>query len=615
MCGIAGSIAFQERAAALNLDLIQHRGPDGRGEWTSPDSKVWLGHTRLAILDLTPCGAQPMRDDATGNVIVFNGEIYNHLQLRKDLETLGGVNFRGTSDTETLLHAYRIWGRDILPRLEGMFAFAIYEGASKSVFLARDRFGIKPLYIRKAHPYTGLSFCSELRPLIKDSPPPVTKESLAAYLHWGSCPHDRLLFSEIEELPAGSSLTIPLVSPHNTLPKPIVYWPPRRQPSSSSSSSAPTLDRQTVVKKVRALLEDSVSKHLLSDVPVACFLSGGIDSSILVALASRLKPDQKPATFSVGFSESESEFDESVYAAKIARQYNTDHHHIVVGDEEKLSLAQEAIAAMDLPSYDAINTYIVSKKVAEAGYKVVLSGLGADELFGGYPVFRDFWKVRATASIPRVLAKLAARTGRGVHLFTDVPVEKTGETLSRWVRRVWHGQHLAEAGLVPPPIQPTDGPPTCDAIGELSWGEISHYMRDVLLRDCDAMSMAHSLELRVPFLHNPLIDYVLPLPAAIKFDTRRPKSLLLDAASDLIPEEIWNRPKMGFTLPMREWMMGPMRDFCETSIASLGNIPIVRTQPIIKTWEKFKQGKGHWATVWSAVVVGNYLMHQNTRIS
>jgi len=608
MCGIAGTIAFQEPAARLNISLIGHRGPDASGEWISPDSRVWFGHTRLAILDLTPNGAQPMHDATTGNVITFNGEIYNHLEIRRELAEIGNVTFHGTSDTETLLHAYRIWGRDILPRLEGMFAFAIYEAGSKSVFLARDRFGIKPLYIRRNTQAGGLNFCSEVRPLLVGQSQTVTKESLAAYLHWGSCPHDRLLFSEIEELPAGSSIRIPIHPLEHASAKPKVYWPPQKTTISFARQIPAGVERPEAVKKVRALLEDSVHKHLLSDVPVACFLSGGIDSSIVVALASRLAPKNKLATFSVGFTESK--FDESVFAQTIADQYKTDHHHIQLADEEKLALAQEAIAAMDLPSYDAINTYIVSKKVAQAGYKVVLSGLGADELFGGYPIFRDYFRIRAFAAIPKPFRNLAASLGRGVHLFSDVPADKTGETISRWSRRRWHGGLLAAVGLDSPRIQPSDGPVIADAMGELSWGEMTFYMRDVLLRDSDAMSMAHSLEMRVPFLDNDLVDYVLPLPAKIKFDTRRPKSLLLDAAADLIPDKIWNRPKMGFVLPMREWMMGPMREFCEKGIASLGTLPHIHHAGVLSVWEKFLSGRGTWEIIWTAVVLGNYLAEQ-----
>ena len=605
MCGIAGTISLNGWATALDLAMIRHRGPDSDGEWRSPDGRIWFGHTRLAILDLSPSGDQPMVDETTGNVIVFNGEIYNHLTLRKELEKIGGVRFRGTSDTETLLKGFGVWGRDILPQLEGMFAFAIYEAQSRSVFLARDRFGIKPLYLRKNGPFSQLSFCSEVRPLIANSCPQISKESLAAYLHWGSCPHETLLFPGIEELPAGSSMRISAISDSTSAKRPMVFWPPSRQSRATTSQSRPPPDRPTAIKKVRELLEDSVRKHLLSDVPVACFLSGGIDSSILVALACRTNPDHKPSTFSVGFTESG--FDESIFAKKIAQKYGTDHHHIQVGAEEKLALAQEAIRAMDLPSYDAINTYIVSKKVAGAAFKVAISGLGADEVFGGYPIFRDFWRVRAIASIPKPLRELAKLAGRAHQLLTDIPAEKSGETLSRWWRRCWHASMLKGVGLPVPPNVPTNSPPLPDVMGEVTWGEISHYMRDLLLRDSDVMSMSHSLEIRVPFLDNKLVDYLISLPAGLKFEASRPKSLLLDAAEDLIPREIWDRPKMGFSLPMKEWMLGPLRGYCEQGIENLTCIPAVDPGFIKKVWGDFERGRGQWTPVWSAVVLGNYL--------
>ena len=611
MCGIAGTISLEDRATALDLAMIRHRGPDSDGEWRSPDGHVWFGHTRLAILDLSPGGAQPMLDEATGNVIVFNGEIYNHLALRKELQQIAELRFQGTSDTETLLKGFGIWGRDILPRLEGMFAFAIYVAQSRSVFLARDRFGIKPLYLKKGNPSDGIQFCSEVRPLIANACPSLTKETLAAYLHCGACPHETLLFPEIEELPAGSWSRIHAAADGVIATRPVVFWPSSKTSRSSGSIASAALssaNRPMVVRKVRQLLEDSVQKHLLSDVPVACFLSGGIDSSILVALASRLSPDHKPSTFSVGFAESG--FDESVFAKLISQRYETDHHHIQLGEDEKLSLATEAIGAMDLPSYDAINTYIVSKKVAETGLKVAISGLGADEIFGGYPIFRDYWRVRAIASIPAPVRDLLKLSGRGLHLLTDIPFQKNGETLSRWWRRSWHGSLLESVGLSSPPNDPTPSPLVADAMGELTWGEVSHYMRDVLLRDSDAMSMAHSLEIRVPFLDNQLVDYLISLPAGVKFEPSRPKSLLLDATEDLIPREIWDRPKMGFSLPMEHWMKGPLKNYVREGLDLTVEEQLFERDALEKVVKMFEAGNCHWSLLWQVVILGHYLKNR-----
>lgn len=547
-----------------------------------------------------------MIDEENGNVIVFNGEIYNHNEIRERLKKTGVASFSGGSDTETLLKAYRIWGTDIVRHLEGMFAIAIYEAKSHSIVLIRDRFGIKPLYLKFTR--DGFSFSSEARTLLAGESLLMSGKSLASYLHWGVCSHESLLFESIQEFPTGSWQKIALDGSGFPGTKPVSYWPPPKRIGVAGAHKIP-ISRGEALATTRALLENSVSKHLMSDVPVACFLSGGIDSSVLVALTSKLlnknNPGGKPATFSVGFSETG--FDESVFARQVAQMYGTDHHHIQLNEEEKLRLVEEAVEVMDLPSYDAINTYIVSKKVAEAGYKVVLSGLGADEVFGGYPIFRDYWRVMLFASLPRVVRNLASLTGRGLRMLCDVPEEKNGETLSRWIRRCWTGPMLSNAGLEAPVIRSTHSPVVPDAMGELSWGEVSCYIRDVLLRDADAMSMAHSLEIRVPFLDNKLVDFLFQLPASLKFDPLRPKSLLLDAMLDLLPEQIWNRPKMGFSLPMKEWMCGPLESYCREGIESLKATQLMKEESLDEAWKDFIDDRVPWNAIWAIVVLGKYL--------
>jgi asparagine synthase (glutamine-hydrolysing) len=319
MCGIAGTFSFRNDAQRLDLDLIQHRGPDSRGEWISPDRRVWLGMTRLAILDLSPTGNQPMIDPINGNVIVHNGEIYNHLDLRAELERLG-ARFAGTSDTETLLAAYRLWGDAMLPRLKGMFAFAIYDNADRSIFLTRDRFGIKPLYYLSGP--TEFIFASEVRGIVLRERLRPTRESVVAYLQWGSCPHSSLLFPELNEFPVGSHMRVR----HDGAGAAVSFWPPARFKNIHKSC-----DRPALVRRTRELLEKSVREHILSDVPVACFLSGGIDSSVITALAAR-ELKRELHTFSVGFDQVS--HDESDYARRIADQYGTDHTEIRLSVEE-----------------------------------------------------------------------------------------------------------------------------------------------------------------------------------------------------------------------------------------------------------------------------------------
>ena len=596
MCGIVGYLGKAGDLGSLSgaLEKLRPRGPDATGEWTSPDSRVSLGHTRLAIIDLSETGAQPMRDDTTGNVIVFNGEIYNHLELRQELEQLG-VMFRGHSDTETLLHGYGVWGTALFPRLRGMFAFAIYNARSREVVLCRDRLGIKPLYLATTE-RGAIVFASEVRALLPWVGARVSTAGLATYLQRGSCPHEELLFEKIEEFPSGCWAAVQSGRPV----RPSRYWPTGVVADldvDHNHSDAP--------REVRRLLEDAVSSHLLADIPVASFLSGGIDSSIITAIAARQMGGRKLSTFSVGFAEAA--FDESKFAQQMADFYGTDHHHITFSDAEKLQFVSRAVNAMDLPSIDAINTYIVSDYVARNGFKVVLSGLGADEVFGGYPVFRDYSLVRTVAGTPRWLRSLITATGKARHLLDDVPREKDGEMLSMWWRRTWPGRKLRNIGFEAPHFAREPAPPLRDAMAELSWGEISHYMRDTLLRDSDAMSMAHSLEVRVPFLDTPLVTRVLAYPARAKFNHQRPKDLLLRATQDLIPEEIWNRPKMGFTLPMRAWMFGPLRDYCRDGLQILTSDSLLSTANADQVWSDFERNTLHWPAVWSLVVLGHYL--------
>ena len=344
---------------------------------------------------------------------------------------------------------------------------------------------------------------------------------------------------------------------------------------------------------------------MLSDVPVACFLSGGMDSSILASMAARATPTGKLTTFSVGFAESS--YDESLYAEEVAQHIGTTHHHIELFEGEKLEMVKSAVQAMDLPSIDGINTYLVSREASRGGFKVVLSGLGADEIFGGYPIFRDFSWIRMLSAIP----KWARRTGTlfrpGFQLLTDIPQEKTGQALAWWWRRVWTGYDLQKLGMDVPLFESEISPPLRDSMAEISWGEISCYLRDMLLRDSDCMSMAHSLELRVPFLDAPLVEEVLALPSALKFNSRFPKSLLLNATKDLLPERSWNRPKMGFSFPMESWMRRPLRDFCRQGLELAQGHLALNLRQTESIWQKWENKKFIWPKLWALVVLGHYL--------
>ncbi|MGH8164003.1 MAG: asparagine synthase (glutamine-hydrolyzing), partial [Rhodanobacteraceae bacterium] len=469
----------------------------------------------------------PMIDPATGNVLVVNGEIYNHRTLRAEMP---GVAWRGTSDTETLLHAYARWGREVVRRVKGMFAFVIYDRAREDFFVARDRLGIKPLYYTLDE--AGIRIASETRVIESDSSA-ITPATIAAYLQWGACPEEKLLFSNLEAVPAGHAMIIG----NDGAREQWRYWPAAKS-FSSSPESAP--------QRIRALLEQAVEEHLLSDVPVASFLSGGIDSSIITALAAQ-KLERKLQTFSVGFELAE--FDESAIANEVAQRYGATHRRLQLSEEEVLQSVTAAVAHLDLPSVDAINTYIVAQAVAREGVKVALSGLGGDELFGGYPSFRDVPRLQLLVKLPRFLRKAI-----GGERLADLPNDSDAGALAQWRRRFFTNAMLRRAGLPNESMSLDRSVALPDDFARISWAELTGYMRRMLLRDSDQMSMAVSLELRVPFLDHELVEYSLGLPAAEKRRYPGVKGLLVEACRDLLPPAVYQRPKRGFALPMQKWM-------------------------------------------------------------
>ncbi|HEV2804037.1 MAG TPA: asparagine synthase (glutamine-hydrolyzing) [Chthoniobacterales bacterium] len=585
MCGIAVHFNSLGRATPLDLELIRHRGPDSRGEWRSPDGRRWLGNTRLAIVDLSPTGAQPMTDPATGNVIATNGEIYNHLALREKLGP--NVNWFGTSDTETLLMGYARWGRAVVDHLKGMFAFAIYDAGRNELFLARDRLGIKPLYYT-VDPH-GLRAASEVR-VLAPATAAIEPEAISAYLQWGASPEGQLIYSGIQALPAGHAMTVSQDGEIKTWR----YWPTRKTFA---------LFPDNVVGRVRGLIDNAVEEHLLSDVPVASFLSGGIDSSVITALAAQ-KLQNKLQTYSVGFDLAE--FDETAIAQEIAVRYHTDHHRIQLSEEEVIESVTEAVAKLDLPSVDAINTYIVSRAVARHGVKVALSGLGGDELFGGYPSFRDVPRLQLVATLPSFLRRLVAVAGNLGERLADLPETGDAGELAHWRRRFFTDKSIRRAGL-PMAAEPREIPvPLPDDFAEISWAELTGYMRRMLLRDADQMSMAVSLEMRVPFLDHQLVEYVLGLPAAAKKKFRGVKGLLVEACRDLLPPSVYDRPKAGFVLPMKHWMRGALASFVEDGLHETVARQLLPESFVNELREAFRSDRLHWTRLWSVVVLGHY---------
>ncbi len=588
MCGVVGTFVTKGSAQALPLGSIRHRGPDGQGEFRSSNQACWLGHTRLAILDLSPAGNQPMTDRTGRYTIVYNGEIYNHLDVRSEL---GTQTWRGQSDTETLVEAWAKWGASCLERFRGMFAFAIYDQLEHSLALVRDRFGIKPLYFRSTH--NEFRFASEVRAINDEAHLALSESSLATFMSFGHLQADGCLGQDVFSLPVGSILRLD----SNGVQSINRWW------DFEAAIRLPQTDNeQSPASVVRSLVESSVKEHLLSDVPVGCFLSGGIDSSILALTAARFMTEPLK-TFTVGFDHEA--FDERSIARHVAKIAGAEHNEVMLNDQQCLEWVVESVKVMDCPSVDAINTYIVSKAVSLAGIKVAISGLGSDEIFGGYPSFstvsRLEWIRWLPVSAQKKLVQFApAKLSSKFADCTSNDPFSLGIACRRWMNT----RTLAKFGIKQKALFPNPSLKQADSYAKVSDAEIHGYMEPMLLRDSDQMSMAVSLELRVPFLDHRLVSYVVGLPANVK-QGKPPKKLLIDAFRDVLPDQVWNRPKMGFTLPMSEWMRGPLKGFVEEGLRNSARF--LNESKIADIEKKFSIGKVHWTRLWSIVVLGHYL--------
>jgi asparagine synthase (glutamine-hydrolysing) len=599
MCGIAG-VALKrpipkdivERRVRRMIARLEHRGPDDQGVVVLTDdgsdrASVCLGNTRLAILDLTQAGHQPMLDSETGNWIVFNGEIYNHLELRQELED-GEYKWRSGSDTETILRAYARWGVECVQRLRGMFAFALHDPGRKTLWCVRDRLGIKPFYY--ASTADGFVFASEVGALLQAGlvERRCDYKGLADYVRFGSVSEPLTLIEGVKSLPAGSWMKVC----SGAILQTNEYWALNQAPKKVNEDEPPA-------SAIRRLLESSVREHMLSDVPVASFLSGGVDSSVITALAARqsLRPLR---TFTVVFPHSR--IDESRYAKAIARRCGTEHHEIDLKDDEVIGLVPTAVEKMDMPSADGVNSFVVSDAVARSGIKVVLSGLGGDELFGGYRSFRLLAFAQRWAPAIGLAPKLVRKWAPGGERAAELT--RRGSSLNERyfaLRSFWSTQELHSMG-VPPGLGTNHSPEPGPVATMVSVLELTSYMRNVLLRDSDVMSMAHSVETRVPFLDDRVVSYSLRAGAA----RVSRKGLLLQATADLLPPSIYRRHKQGFELPMDRWIRGPLRAFVQDGLAKLSVsklLPLVATNQIDRA---FLEGRLPWARLWQMVVLGHW---------
>jgi asparagine synthase (glutamine-hydrolysing) len=642
VCGICG-VAFLSRSADAETRVrtmaaaMQHRGPDGDGMLANDPRApgLALAMRRLSIIDLAG-GQQPIWNEGRDVAVVFNGELYNYRELRDRL-TRCGHRFTTQSDTEILVHAWEEWGEECLTELRGMFGFAIADfrkhyTSGPILFLARDPLGIKPLYYTQTT--DGFAFASEVGALMASdiAPKQLSQDALTSYLLFGSVSEPVTMYEGVFSLPPGHRVLL-YIPDRRRLPRPHPWWDPRRSPAAKDPRRPKSFS--SAVAPLRSMLEDSVRAHLIADVPVGLFLSSGLDSGAIAALAARAHTGIE--SFTLAFPGTP--YDESEMTRVVAQRCGTKHSEIPLQGEEIRARLDEALGALDLPTMDGMNTYFVSWAARQVGLKVALSGLGGDELFAGYSTFSDSakfaWLVATAKFMPSSLRKA---TSGILHSFSKVGRTPDAATKAAAVWRdperlphpYFFARTLFPPGQIEKLIEPRFRPSTLAADGHtleptwlgwlqlaagetrnmepisaVSWLELRTYMASTLLRDTDAVSMANSLEVRVPLLDTPLVEFVTALPEEAR---RRPgvqKALLVEALGDLLPAEIAAQKKRTFTLPWEQWLRGPLKSRIEASLQSVPEIlkSSMKPEGAQSVWKSFLDGKTSWSRPWSLFVL------------
>jgi asparagine synthase (glutamine-hydrolysing) len=649
MCGICGAVDFSGAANAaevvrLMTPTMQHRGPDDEGYLDR--EPLSLGMRRLSIIDVEG-GHQPIFNEDGTIGVVLNGEIYNFQELQQQLKDRGH-NFRTRSDSEVIAHAYEEWGADCVERFQGMFALAIWDGRENGekgesqevkagrLFLARDRLGIKPLYYtansKQQTANSRFLFASEVRTLLASGvvPRKLSRAAVESYLLFGSVSEPLTLIEGIVSLPPGHRMTIEFGSTPGSA-NVQRYWSIAHEPQSNGNATETgETDIKRAATRVRTLLEQSVRKHLIADVPVGVFLSSGIDSTALAALASREVSGVH--TFTVAFPESE--FSEAAIARRTAQSFGTTHREVMLSGDDMLGRLGEAVGALDLPTMDGINTYFVSASAREAGLKVALSGLGGDEVFGGYKSFTRTPQYQRLATVGNHIpagmrsAMATAMAGTGGRF---MPGDAARKVAALWKdsgslpdpyyfgRVLFTPEQVAELmiGQTPPLTtslwrdwftQSALQARKLDSFAAVSCLEAESYLVNTLLRDTDSMSMAHSLEVRVPFLDHPLVEFVTHLPQDVKLAKGTPKALLVAALADLLPAEVVHQAKRGFTFPWETWLRGPLKAKVENGISELSPAlqEVVDSKTAQGIWQSYLDGKTTWSRPWSLYVLNEW---------
>lgn len=622
MCGIGGIWSTRRdrkpaeiaRRVDAMLAAMAHRGPDQSGHWShdTQQNSIVIGGCRLAIQDLTSAGSQPMTDPVTGNVIVFNGEVYNFRDLHRQLVADGHLLTSG-SDTEVVLRSYGVWGPDFVNNLRGMFAFAIWDQARDALFLARDRIGVKPLYYYRA---PGLfAFSSEVRALLTSSVAPATLSPTAirAYLAFGAVSEPVTIIRNVRAFPAGHHGYVTIAGLQLKR-----YW-------SLEDAFLPKQDFKApleLVEHIKETLTESVRLRLISDAPTGVFLSGGLDSTVIAALAAE-NASGRIRTVSVVFRETE--FSEKKWIDRTTAYIGSYHHEVELTDSDLLRLIPQALSAYDQPTVDAMNTYVVSLHAHQAGLKVALSGIGGDELFGGYSAFHEVPRLRAIRrTVPafllrptiRVLSGLpgsATRVKKLTQYFFATGVDAIeAELVHRELFIAQDRQQLCSAGPTTPITDMAKGhwiPPQLDSFNAISYSEISGYLLNTLLRDTDFASMACSLEVREPYLDHELLRAVVSLPGSSK-QGRETKTLLRQVARRIVPESLIQPAKKGFTFPMDRWLRGGLRQEVDGVLRdpaiSYQLTQIISNKAVERVWSDFADRKTSWTRPWALYVLKSW---------
>ncbi len=617
MCGIAGIVHFNNKPVnPADIERItnamSHRGPDAYNYVA--EEKFALGHRRLSIIDLSEAANQPFFDHTGRYVMAFNGEMYNYQDVKA---TITGYPFHTTSDTEVLIAAFGKWGPECIHHFKGMFAFAIWDKQENCITIIRDRLGVKPLYYYIDN--DKLIFASEIRAILASGEVKrkISQPALTEFFSYQSIGYPYSAIDSIQQLEAGSYMKV-----KNGKIEKTVYW----DVSKTIKPAEDFTDKQAVQKKIRALLTKSVERRLVSDVPVGAFLSGGIDSSAVVGLMAETgaKP---PNTFTIGFTEKQ--FDESEYAAIVAKKFNANHTNIQLKPTVFLDELENALNAMDTPSADGVNTYVVSKAIRGAGITVALSGVGGDELFAGYPFFKQFLQLqnrknwyRGTGMLRKIAASVMAggssnRSKRIRQIITaGTPSIENTYLVSRQILSPdmitgltrFNKFSLKDTALYGQLSSRHDAITSHPLFSQVSIADYLGYTQHTLLKDTDQMSMAVSLEVREPFFDHELIEYVLAVPDNIKYPVY-PKSLLVESLDPLLPEAIVHRKKQGFVFPWSEWMKHELKTFCEERLNRLGQRPFINGNALKQYWMNFLKNDSsiRWPEIWMFVVLEHWM--------